>query len=153
MNEQEPRDVASGPSSARRILDGQIAPVMICAALMASVLGLAGWNGEGFPGKWVEPGLGGLLFGAAIGFAVTLLGFGLLLLFASWAGRHRAWFPLVMIVLVALVLSPTFWASDWSGVLHRVLRMLPVFAVLWVFGWLIALAMKKAGAVGPSRMS
>ncbi|SRR5579883_1082605 len=127
--------------------------LMVCALLVGVLAGIAGWKGQGLIGKWVGPGLMGLLAAGLAGFALPLVLYGLTFLFGSWASVPRTRANFVAIVLWFLFFFPTWWASGWYGVYYRLLRFLPLFAVLGLIALWLEAARNRHAPMFQSRMS
>ncbi len=143
MVKQLPSQDRPEPLPGRPRFADQLPAMLICSVLTASAFGLAGWSGQGMIGKWVGPGIGGLLVGAITGFSFPLLFFVSMFGVMSLAAFSRVKANLVVLAMWILFFLPTWLASGWSGVMWRLLRFIPVLSVLGLTAWLIQSAMKR----------
>src|SRR4051794_7635181 len=139
------------PSSGKRSLIRDVLAIMICGLLGATACGVAGWNGQGWAGEWVGPGLGGLLLGAVIGFAFPVLGLGSLFVVMPWAAHNSTKSRFLVIGLWVVILLPTWWATGWSGILSLILKSIPILAVLGLLTWLGVAATKYNARIEQER--
>lgn len=140
MSECESQRILTERPSVRAVMPA----IIVSASLFALACGVGGWEGKGWAGERLGPGLGGLLGGVVVGFSLSVLLQGLALgslhVVGIWATGSRTRQRLISIGPWFVLIVAGWWMFGWTRVASFALRAVPMVAVLGVITWLTVLA-------------